>query len=235
MTKNKRKVKNGVIRREPEVVRFTKVIFSFAHIWVCLILALLSAVMLYISWLLKVTDSFWSSICANVFAGLVTGLVICLIGGAKQISITRMQAKKEWLQNLAALLKIYLGDYYEMIKLRFDKYDGTREVFDFYYEMSIHASNINVEIHQSAFNKILSFNPDKYCRKQFGYDSVVMGERFDTLHDYVEMIEIDCPSSREIAKRFETVHPELRKLNASVCDAIRDLDIRLTDIRKTII
>ena len=191
--------------------------------------------MLFVSWLLKSTDSFWSSICANVFAGLVTGLVICLIGGAKQISITRMQAKKEWLQSLAKMLKIYLGDYNEMIKFHFNKYDGTPEVFDFYYDMSIHASNINVEIHQSAFNKTLSFNPDTYCRKQFGYDSVAMDERFDMLHDYVEMIEIDCPGSREIAKRFGTVHPELWKLNASVYDAIRDLDIRLADIRKTII
>lgn len=235
MVKTKPKNKKGVIRRDPEWWRFTKVILSFSHIRVCLIIAASAALMLFVSWLSKDTQPFWSSICSNIFAGLVTGLVICLIGGAKQISIVRMQSKKEWLQNLTELLKMYLNDYHQMTRLHFDRFDGKQEIFDFYYDMSIHASNINVEIHQGTFNKALSFAPDQYCRKAFGYDSVAMGEKFDTLHAYVEMIEIDCPGSKEIAQQFATVHSELRKLNSAVYGAIRDLDARLADIQKTIV
>ena len=49
------------------------------------------------------------------------------------------------------------------------------------------------------------------------------------------MIEIDCPGSKEIAQQFATVHSELRKLNSAVYGAIRDLDVRLADIQKTIV
>ena len=101
-----------------------------------------------------------------------------------------MQSKKEWLQNLTELLKMYLNDYHQMTRLHFDRFDGKQEIFDFYYDMSIHASNINVEIHQGTFNKALSFDPDQYCRKAFGYDSVAMCEKFDTLHAYVEMYSL---------------------------------------------
>lgn len=224
-----------IIRKEPEWLRFTKVIFSFSHIRVCLIIAASAALMLFVSWLSKDAQPFWSSICANIFAGLVTGLVICLIGGAKQISIVRMQSKKEWLQNLTELLKMYLNDYHQMTRLHFDRFDGKQEIFDFYYDMSIHASNINVEIHQGTFNKVLSFDPDQYCRKAFGYDSVAMCEKFDTLHAYVEMIEIDCPGSKEIAQQFATVHSELRKLNSAVYGAIRDLEVRLAEINQSVV
>lgn len=224
-----------IIQRAPEWWRFAKVIFSFWHIRVCLIIAVIAAVMLFVSWLYKDTQLFLSSICANVFAGLVTGLVICFVGGAKQISVVRMQSKKEWLQNLAELLKVYLGDHQQMIRMHFDEFDGKQEIFEFYYDMSIHASNINAEIQQGTFNKALSFDSDKYCRKMFGYDSIAMGEKLDTLHDYVEMIEIDCPGSKEIVQQFESVHSELRKLNSAVYSTIRDLEVRLSDIQRTII
>ena len=223
------------VRKESEWLRFAKVILSFSHIRICLIIVAAAAIMLFISWVIKDAQPFWSSVFANVFAGLVTGLVICLIGGVKQISIVRMQSKKEWLQNLTELLKVYLNDYHQMTRLHFDRFDGKQETFNFYYDMSIHASNINVEIHQGVFNKALSFDPDQYCRKTFGYDSVAMGEKFDALHAYVEMIEIDCPGSKEIAQQFATAHSELRKLNSAVYGAIRDLDVRLADIQKTIV
>ena len=71
--------KKGVIHRETEWWRFTKVILSFSHIWVCLVIAASAVLMLFVSWLFKDAQPFWSSIYANIFAGLVTGLVICLI------------------------------------------------------------------------------------------------------------------------------------------------------------
>lgn len=227
--------KKNVIKKTPEWIRRTKIAWSFPHLWICFILTLVATIMLILSWYMRNQHPFWSSICANVFAGLVTGLAICLIGGAKQISIARMQSKKEWLQNLAEMLKVYLGDYHQMVKIHFDKFDGTQEIFDFYYDMSIHASNVNVEVHQGAFNKALSFNPDHYCRKVLGYDSTEMSDKFDELHAYVEMIEINCPGSKEISKRFEVVHTELRKLNSSVHSAIRDLEIRLKEMRHSIV
>ena len=79
----KQKQKN-VIRKESEWIRRTKIIISFPHVWVCVILAVAAGVMLYASWRLDSCQKFWSSICANIFAGLVTGLAVCLVGGSIQ-------------------------------------------------------------------------------------------------------------------------------------------------------
>ena len=176
-----------------------------------------------------VYDAGFSPVCPTLF------LPLFLRDEIPQEHKDCMQSKKEWLQNLTGLLKVYLNDYHQMTRLHFDRFDGKPEIFDFYYDMSIHASNIDVEIHQGTFNKALSFSPDQYCREAFGYDSVAMSEKFDALHAFVEMIEIDCPGSKEIAQQFATVHSELRKLNSAVYGAIRDLDVRLADIQKTIV
>jgi len=112
--------KKNVIRKEPEWIHRIKIIISFPHIWVCVVLAVSAGIMLYTSWRLDSCQKFWSSVCANIFAGLVTGLAVCLVGGAKQISIAHIQLKKEWLQHLADLIKIYLGDYHKMTRIKFD-------------------------------------------------------------------------------------------------------------------
>ena len=47
-----------------------------------------------------VNGCFWhflSSIFANIFAGLVTGLIICLLSGVKQFYIAKLKNKKNWL------------------------------------------------------------------------------------------------------------------------------------------
>ena len=99
--------------------------------------------------------------------------------------------------------------------------------------MSIHASNINVEMHQGTFNNnALSFNPSSYCREAFGHGSAAMSEKVDALHAFAEITEIDCPGSKEITQQFATVHSELRKPNSAVYGAIRDLDVHLADIQK---
>ena len=222
-------------RKKCGLLRKISAVFTFPHIWVCIAIAALSVVALVLSWRLKCSQPFWSSIFANVFAGLITGLVVCFIGGVKQIHMVHMQSKLAWLKDTADLIKLYLNDHHKMQCMHFDKFNGEQETFDFYYNMSIRASNINMAIQQGSFNKTLSFNPDRYCRKSFQYDSVAMGAKFDHLHEFVEMIEVDCPSSKTIAKEFDAVHPELRKLNSAVHSTIRELEIRLSDIKKTIL
>lgn len=231
-----KKRKKNVVRRECDFFRRIKIILHFPHAWVCIILAGLAVIMLAVSSVLdNCGQAFWSSICANVFAGLVTGLAICLIGGAKQISTTKMHAQRQWLQHLADMLKTYMDDYHKLIRLRFEKFDGNQDLYDFYYDMCTHANDINVAIHQGAFNKALSFNPEKFCRKVFNYDAVAVGKKCDDLHEYVRMIDIDCPGSKEIAAEFGKVHPELMRLNSAVYSAIKDLDIRLSEMNKSII
>ena len=62
---------------------------------------MLTIVMLILS--IVVQDDFWSSICANVFAGFVTGLVLFLLAGTRQIYIAQQEEQLQWLKTLEAI------------------------------------------------------------------------------------------------------------------------------------
>ena len=52
---------------------------SYPHLWIALIITVLFVIALLVSiYLNNIGEAFWSSICANIFAGLITGLIICL-------------------------------------------------------------------------------------------------------------------------------------------------------------
>lgn len=213
-----------------------KIRIKFPHLWVCFFILAIAIAFLGVSIFLNYRgESFWSSIFANVFAGLITGFVICLISGIKQISLIKRKQKKEWLEHLHAMIKDYLKGYHEVSLLQFDRFDGNEALFDTIYDVGARANWVNSEILQSSFNKILPMNTQKFCKKHFGYDAVAMCDTFDQLRGNLYMIDTECPSSKEIKGYFQDVHPALKKLSLSVYDTIKALDIELVEIQKTII
>lgn len=213
-----------------------KITMGFPHIWICALILALAGLALWASCDLACCgNSFWSSIFANIFAGLITGFVICLISGAKQITIIKMQEKKAWLENLAQLLSEYFSEYHRLRELRFDKFTGDEKTFNFIYDVGSHANWINEEILQSSFNKTLSFKPVKYCKNFLGYDALALCDAYEELHGSLQLIDVDYPSSKEILKYFDIVHPALKKLSSGVHTALRDINVRLSEIQKTIV
>ena len=68
--------------------------FSFPHIKIVFVIAVSALLSLIASIALDHFDvPFWSSILANIFAGLLTGLVICLVSVTKQIAITILESE----------------------------------------------------------------------------------------------------------------------------------------------
>lgn len=225
-----------IVRKTPEWLRRLKIMVRFPHIWTCFIIIFAAVATLLMSlYFDRCGNSFWSSILANVFAGLITGFVICLISGVKQITIVQMRAKKAWLENLATMLKKYFADYDQLLKLRFNKFDGNEELFNFIYDAGSHANWINDEIIQSSFDKTLPFKALKYSKDYLEYDAVALSDAFERLHVNLQMLDVACPSSTEIIRYFHEVNPELKKLNYLVYNALRDLDVRLSEIQKTIV
>lgn len=210
---------------------------SYAHIKICLAIAVVAMAALVLSWLLNRNpeNSFWASVLSNIFAGLTTGLVICFVSGIKQMSISKLQTQRIWLESIADMAKLFLADYNTILRCHFEVFNGDESTFLLYYNASIHASDINSAIKQSSFNKTLPFNPVAYCKEELGYDAMKLGESFDELHEYVENIEINCPSSKAILEKFSVVHAELWKLNFAVHVAIKKIDVQLAEIQKTFI
>lgn len=219
------------------ILKSIKRAWLFPHIRICFAILAAALVMLLCAYVLDQCGiAFWSSICANIFAGLITGLVLCFVSGIKQRKIMTMQLQKKWLEDLSALLRTYMTDYHNLRKMKFEKYSSDDDkLFDFIYDVGVHANDVNTMILQSTFDKTIAFKPCAYCKQKFDYDAEGLIDAFEELHDNLYMVDITCDGSKKIVSSFDTVHPHLSKLNSSVHSAIRELEVDLAEIQRTII
>ena len=222
--------------KEKKNKKRVKIIISFYHNKMDNVIAILAVGALITSILLNLFDAVFSaSIFANIFAGLITGLIICLVSGAKQKNTTELNAKREWLKELSTMIHKYLNGYNHLSRFNFDKFNGDENIYNFIYDVHVFANDINAEILQKQFDKTVNFKPRDYCKEKFNYDACSLIDSFDELHDKVEHIDIDCPSSKNILDYFKPTHFELLKLNMNVHEEIRDLDIQISELSRTII
>lgn len=213
-----------------------KMVFSFPHIWTCLLILCLAIIALIISYRLdEMGEDYWASILANVSAGLVTGIVICLVGGIKQISVTKIKLKLAWLNKVSDMITQFNTSFASVKKLHFERYEDDDKVFDLIYSAGSHANWINEEILQRSFDKTLLFNSIKYCNNTLGYDALALADDYEELHDKLRMIDVDYPSSKEIIEYFSRVNKELHQLGSAIYTEKKKLEIRLSEIQNTII
>ena len=207
----------------------------FPHILTCIIILLLAILTLWFSFTLKDDNSYWSSILANIAAGLFTGIVICLVAGIKQISILRLQMKIEWLDKLKEYIIQYQRAYPTLYSLHFQEFDGDEELDKTIYEISSYANWINDFILQSTYDRKYLFDPRKYCRKQLQYDAYTLVQDFETLHEQLGRLSFDCPSSKQILQYFEKVNKQIEKLSHELYKTRNQLEIRLSRLQNTLI
>ena len=190
--------------------------FSFPHIKIVFVIAVSALLSLIASIALDHFDvPFWSSILANIFAGLLTGLVICLVSGTKQIAITKLESEVGFLNTLDTKIQDFQNLYNELLRKPFKKYDDTEEMFVFIYDVGSHANWVNEFILQGSFDERLALEPVKYC-KQMGYDSRALAKDYEDLHDNLRCIDVDCPTKKEILAYFDVVVKALRGLRNAV-------------------
>ena len=88
---------------------------------------------------------------------------------------------------------------------------------------------------QSTFNELLPFDGCEYCKTKLSYDAMTLSNEFEILRDNLYNVDIKCPTKKEIIQYFSTVDHELKKLNGSVCSAIREMEIKLETLNRTIL
>lgn len=216
--------------------RKLKRIFSIPHIKTAIIILVSAIITLITSGILHLfKSSFWSSIFANVFAGLITGLIICMISGIKQKSISDINTKIMWLQELSGLIKVYFSDYNKLTRLKFDKFNCDENLYILFSDADVHANDVNSAILQKQFSETIDYSPCQYVKEHLHYDAEKLIQDFRVLHEKVGYIDISCPSSKVIVSYFNNVDKELHKLNFAVCGEIRELEKKLIKIQKAII
>lgn len=228
----KYKVKNFFRR----IVRWVSIYIKFPHLWIAVIILFFSIIALLISIHLNTYGiQYWSSIFANIFAGLITGLIICLIAGVKQISIVQLKSKRQFLVELAANIEQYRQAYDELRSKNFSQCDEIDGLFDLIYDVGVFANDVNSFVQRASFDETLGFQPVEYCKKHLNYDAFSLAHIYQELHDHLWLIEAENLGKREIVQYFDVVNRKLRALNHVAYQKIRELDVLLEAINRSLL
>ncbi len=215
-----------------------KVDFSFPHIKTAFLISVMAFFTLAGSMLLSEKQQFWSSILANIFAGLVTGLVLCIVSGTKQRTIAELKNERDFLTGLCNQIREYFkiyGELHHMPIKRTNTSEENEEQFNFIYDVGVKANDVNSYIGQSQFKEILSFDPYEYCRSKFGYDVVAMSDENQTLKDYLSSVDVTTPYKKDLLEHFKPVDSAIRALYRAATKRLESLEVRLEAIEHSLL
>ena len=212
-----------------------KLWFSLPHLWVSIIIFLMS--LIAIGWsvyLNYIENDYWSSMLANIGGGLLTGLILCLVSGIKQFSIARLRSKEIFLNNIKSKIAEYDAQYCELYEKPFCRHTDIEGLFDFIYETGSLANWVNEYILQASFDELWAVNPREYC-KRLGYDAYALTDKYEALHQNLYLIDVNNPSKKEILSYFDDVNTEQRQLNRIIYHELKVLALKIETINRTII
>ncbi len=202
------------------------VYMSFPQTWLFTTILVMTVAAFFLS--RNVHDEYWQSLFSNVFAGLITGLVISLLAGTRQIYFSVQERKKQWLKDLHKLILEYSGLHHKFLRNDYNGMD--RE--EFIYEMGASVSWIGERVLQSTFDRRLPFNSEKYCKKHLNFDGVAFYDKSNKIHD--SLCNNTYPEKEDVIELFEDVDRELRNLNSKVNDDIRAIEVKIATAQRSI-
>lgn len=202
--------------------------FSFPQVKLFCAIALLTVVALFAA--VVIQDAFWSSIASNVFAGLVTGLVLALLSGTRQIYLAHQEELLNWLEGLLVALQKYTRIYHNL----FGNKGNNEERFNCAYDILCIGNEAIEYLRWNPDNKTLGFDPYVYCKQNYGIDLNVMKEHSQSLHERLinEAFPADNHSAWEWFREFDH---DLHQLYNAVEKDIQNHKILLATAKRTII
>lgn len=203
-----------------------KLFTSLPHVWILLIIVLLSVISCCISIICLQSNPFMASIFSNIFAGLVTGIVLNLVTTIKAITSYRMGCLIEWLEKLHEKILEYIEMRNKMIFKRKHDFKDDEEFYNYIYDTLCCGNNVNVIICQETFNYVLPFNSYKYIKNKFGYDARSYSEKNEDIREQIIVLDSKEVTTDQLCDLFESMDRNLRLLNMKILEHIRYLKQR---------
>ena len=211
-----------------KIKKSLSVYMSFPQVWVFASILALTIVAFFAS--IYAEEKYWGSLSSNIFAGLVTGLVISLLSGVRQVYTVVQQKKMDWLQELQELIRDYFSMDHDFLVNNYRGLDRD----DFIYDMGARANWISEHIIQSIFDKRLPFNSMNYCKKNYAFDAKSFAEKCESLH--VALYEQEyTDDKRSVRELFRDVDSEIKSLNSKVYRDIKDIEIKIATSQRSIL
>lgn len=212
-----------------DIIPVLKIYFSFPQIRVFIVILMLTIMSFIGAYLIK--DNFWSSICANIFAGLVTGIVLFLLTGVKQIYIARQELKYQWLKKIHDQILVFIELHRKMLLNSVDIH--STEFEELIYDTVCAAHDVNVYIESGERDRKLGFNTLLYCKKQYEYDVLEKSNRDNDVREKIILGSYE--TKREADLLFDEIKRDLFTLNHLIITDMNDIEVKLKMVNRSII
>ena len=162
-----------------------KKISKYSHLK-CTLWILVAAIVVLIASLL-VSSLPWASILQNIFAGLITGIVVTLISSLKSKEIKDAEIEDQFLKIVHELYSSSRKAYEEYWKVRHEKDDVYfEETFELITELQAIESYIGLKDNDERLARILGKKPSQFFDEDKNYDFMEQKKRHDKLYERLD-------------------------------------------------
>lgn len=218
----KLKLKN-IIKK---IKRSIRLFFSLPHLLTTFVVVILAVITLMISSYLQTKEPFVSSVLSNVFAGLVTGIVLCVISSIKAVSLYRTERILSWLNDIHNDFLEFNKLHHKLLFIKAEDFKSENEFYDFTYDVLCVGNNIASKISQDSFDTSLPFNTYNYCKRYFNYDAVVFLKENENIRESVINLDFTTVTQKELRETFYNMEKSLFSLNAKIIAKTRELNAK---------
>lgn len=224
------------LRKLKKAFLYLTELFRLPHIVLSLILVCLSILVIIISYKTQKNYPFLSSVLSNVFAGLITGIAICLITGAKQLFNYKAEKTIAFLKDVHEACMSFLEAHHKMLELSADKNYSRTDFDNVIYDVVCNGNEIDNMISQGQFNKTIPFNPYVYFQTKLSYDALKQKKKNDEIRETIQYsLNADTVTPKELIVLFKPMVDNTFTLNGKVLSKIREIEIRKNISGKTLI
>lgn len=162
------------------LMKLSSKIKRFSHLKCALFIFLGSIIILVLS--LVINEKTVDSVLQNIFAGLITGLVITLIGGIKSKEIQDIEIKKDFYEELDMLYsseKDFYWKYVDCKKFNGEEYNtSVKNLVEAMESIDTYILQMDQE---KVMKEVLGEKPSEYFRLYGKYDIKALKTRYDQL------------------------------------------------------
>lgn len=205
---------------------YLKAIFSLPHFLTVLCLLISALISIKISYHYRNEATFLSSVFSNIFAGLITGIAVCLISGIKNITTYSLEGKIRWLNSVHSDCLKFNQHYREVLQKVAKDDISDEELYDEIYDVLCDGNNIAATIAQSQYDKKLAFNPYKYFLKRLKFDAVEQMKKNNETRDKVMNLDMNTLTHKQLREIFDEMEHSLFTLNAAILSKVKEFEIK---------
>lgn len=221
-----RKIKNALI--------ILYELFKLPHIIVSIVLLICTVISIIVSKNTQQQFPLLSSVLANVFAGLITGIAICLISGSKNLFNYKTEKLIAFLNEVHTECLAFLNDY-QAILIKVSNTNKPRDgLSKEIYDVLCKGNDIDCIISQSRYDKTLPFNSYLFFVKDMDYDAAEQRKMNDMLRERVLLINEETVTVKEFNDLFSEMQRRVWLLNKKTFSKIKELEVRKNNSGKFI-